>query len=132
MNYRRGEFIRDERRPFSLLPSSYYARVTTKSNTKRELRIGFDRSFEFDHAFNLFTDGYFEDEKLISGLSIVEGASLTYRSATTGGTIIDKKSFDKNRIKVSTDLDQSPWSPRANARKERRLRAPLVTISSDK
>lgn len=96
MNYRRGEFIRDERRPFSLLPSSYYARVTTKSNTKRELRIGFDRSFEFDHAFNLFTDdyGYFEDEKLISGLSIVEGASLTYRSATTGRTIIDKKSFE--------------------------------------
>lgn len=81
---------------FSLLLITLALRRNQIRNESRALRIRFDRSFEFDHAFNLFTDdyGYFEDEKLISGLSIVEGASLTYRSATTGGTIIDKKSFE--------------------------------------
>lgn len=79
---------------FSLLLITLALRRNQIRNESRALRIGFDRSFEFDHAFNLFTDGYFEDEKLISGLSIVEGASLTYRSTTTGGTIIDKKSFE--------------------------------------
>lgn len=78
---------------FSLLLITLALRRNQIRNESRALRIRFDRSFEFDHAFNLFTDdyGYFEDEKLISGLSIVEGA---YRSATTGGTIIDKKSFE--------------------------------------